>query len=78
MLLMVKSMFDLYDVNRNGALSKEEFDVLMDELGYNMEGTDTNWWSITYTTVLVVFSNLLREKNKIISEYIVLMDSLFD
>ena len=42
MLLMVKSMFDLYDVNRNGALSKEEFDVLMDELGYNMEGTDTN------------------------------------
>jgi len=37
MLLMVKSMFDLYDVNRNGALSKEEFDVLMDELGYTGE-----------------------------------------
>ena len=38
MLLMVKSMFDIYDINKNGFLSKGEFDVLMDELGYGVEG----------------------------------------
>jgi len=37
MLLMVKSMFDIYDINKNGALSTQEFDVLMDELGYGGE-----------------------------------------
>jgi len=41
MLLMVKSMFDIYDINKNGFLSKGEFDVLMDELGYGVEDRAT-------------------------------------
>lgn len=41
MLMMVKTMFDIYDVNNNGTLSTEEFDVLMDELGYNAEERKT-------------------------------------